>query len=176
MKPSAHHMRPPRFYIAPAFWLLLVAGLWLLGCRYSFTGGKLAGESFSVQRLENAASLVVPTLAQDLTERLRDKFLQQTRLNLLDREADLQFSGSIVRYDIAPLTVQTGDQASQNRMTLTVRVKLVNRVAPDEGWEEDFSNFVDFPASQNAQAESQYLPELVDKIVQDIFNKTLSNW
>ncbi|MBX3101699.1 MAG: LptE family protein [Bacteroidetes bacterium] len=154
--------------------LVLAGGLW--GCRYSFTGGKLEGESFSVQRLENAASLVVPTLAQDLTERLRDKFLQQTRLNLLDRDADLQFSGSIVRYDIAPLTVQSGDQASQNRMTLTVKVKFVHKIKPEDSWEEDFSNFVDFPASQNAQAESLYLPELVDKIVQDIFNKTLSNW
>jgi hypothetical protein len=148
----------------------------LAACQYSQAGGKLEGETITVAKLGNTATLVVPSLAQNFTEALRDKFLQQTRLKLTDREGDLQFSGNITRYEVVPLTIQAGDQASQNRMNLTVHIRFTHRLAPEQSWEQDFTNFIDFPAEQNAQAETLYLPELVNKLVQDIFTKTLSNW
>lgn len=159
-------------------WLVLWVTISLLtGCNYTLKGGTIRNaETFTIVRLENQAPLVVPSLAQDMTEKLRDKFLQQTKLKLTDRDGDLTFTGYISRYEVVPLTVQAGDQASQSRMSLSVHIKYVHKNLPEENWEQDFNNFVDFPAEQNAQAEVLYLPELVDKLVQDVFTKVLSNW
>jgi hypothetical protein len=56
-------------------------------------------------------------------------------------------------------------------------VRFIRKDDPNAGWKQAFSNFVDFPAEQDFSAnESKLARELTDKLVQDVFNKTLSNW
>jgi len=152
----------------------------LVGCKYSFNGVSLAPDdkTVSVQRFDNQSAIVVPTLAQNFTEALRDRFISRTRLQLVPANGDLQFSGTIVNYAIEPLTV-SGNQASQNRLKVRVRVKYVNKKKPNLNWEQEIEQFADRPAAQssgNTQAQGEMLEEVQDKLVQDIFNKALSNW
>jgi len=155
-----------------------VLSLGIQGCSYSFTGASIEPDvkTVSIAVFQNNAPLVVPTLSQSFTEALRDKFITQTSLQLGRTNGDLQFKGAITDYNIAPLTIQ-GDQAAQNRMTMSLRVQFINVKHPEKNWEESFSNFVDFPRTAPwPGSEADLMLEVQNKLIQDIFNKALASW
>lgn len=150
------------------------------GCGvYSFTGGKpKAGlETVTVNLFENNASLVNPSLAVDLTERIKDKFISQSSLRLADFDGDLVFDGEIVQYDVKPVAIQGNETAASNRLTVSVKVKYTCEKYPEDSWEKSFSQFSDFSSSSSLNTvEGELVKDIVDRISQDIFNKALSNW
>ncbi len=151
------------------------SGCWL----YSFQGGKLPPtvETVSIDLFENNASLVVPTLAQDLTEGLKDKFQSQSNLRLIDYDGDLQFSGNISGYSVSPVAIQGDETAAQNRLSITVRVLYDSVKFPEDSWQSSFTQFSDFESSQNlSDVEGELITNIIDQLTTDIFNKVLSNW
>ena len=155
--------------------LLSVAGCGI----YSLTGGSTrAGvETISVERFENNASLIVPTLAQDITEALKDRFVSQTNLQVVAYEGDMQFSGYISRYDVSPVAIQGDETAAQNRLTIGVKVTYEVEQYPDDNWVKTFSQFADFSATNDlSDVEDDLIEQILDQLTLDIFNKALSNW
>ena len=62
-------------------------------------------------------------------------------------------------------------------MTITVRVKFVNKAEPQYSFEKTFSNYGDYDTNiLLTEAEGTLIPEIVEKLVDDIFNEALSNW
>lgn len=161
-------------------------------CSYSFSGGSVAPDikTISISPFENQAQTVQPLLAQNLTEALRDRFIQQSKLRLARAEGDLLLQGIITEYSVAPAAIvaqgnitdpQTGqarqEVAALNRLTIRVKVKFENTKRAAENWEQEFMQFADFQASQSlASIENTLIAEINEKMTQDIFNKALSNW
>ncbi|MGQ9863871.1 MAG: LPS assembly lipoprotein LptE [Bacteroidia bacterium] len=146
---------------------------------YSFRGDTLPSDvrTLMVQNFPNQAPLTVPTLSQTFTEALRNKFLAQAPLTLTNQNPDLILSGYIENYAVTPVAIQSGDQAAQNRMTLTVYAECQSPKYPQLNWKQSFSNFLDFPANTPiSTVQENLLSELSNRISQDIVNKTLSNW
>jgi hypothetical protein len=150
------------------------------GCGiYSFQGGKLkAGlKTVTVELVENKAKLVNPTLALDLTEKLKDKFISQSSLRLAAYDGDLQFSGTIIQYDVKPIAIQGNETAASNRLTIAVKVEYDCEKYPEDAWEKSFSQFADFSSTLNlSDVEADLVKDIIDRLSQDIFNKVLSNW
>ena len=145
---------------------------------YSFTGASISPEikTLSVDYFPNHALLVNPSLSQTFTEALKDKFVNQTSLELVNDEGDLQFSGAITRYTTTPAAI-TGDLATQTRLTVIVQVKFVNTKDPSQDFDRAFSQYADYPASESLDAvEDQLITDIIDKLTDDIFNKSVSNW
>ena len=67
--------------------LLLVSGC---SVRYSMTGASLTDEmkTISVQYFPNRAEIVNPSLSSEFTEALKDKFISQTRLEMVSDGGD----------------------------------------------------------------------------------------
>src|SRR5688572_11743132 len=111
------------------FLFVIPVGL-MMGCkaRVSLSGATIPPEAktISVAFFTNNTSLGAPSLSQRFTEKLRDVVSQQTPLSLVRQKGDLQFEGYISDYNVAPIAVQSNDQAAQNRMTITVNVKYTN--------------------------------------------------
>ena len=64
-----------------------------------------------------------------------------------------------------------------NRLTITIRVKFVNTVDPDADFEQQFSRYRDYAASQDFSAvESGLVEEIVSELCEDVFNKAVVNW
>lgn len=150
-------------------------------CRisYSFTGANIspAVKTFSVYYFPNRARLVNPTLSQSFTEALREKLQRQTPLNELAEDGDLIFEGQITGYEVRPMSIQKEDMAALNRLTVSVRVKYTNNIDPDQSIEQTFSAFEDFDAASSLSAvEDGLVPEIINKLTEDIFNATLANW
>jgi hypothetical protein len=146
---------------------------------YNFTGGLVDTEleSLTIESFGNVSNIVVPYLGQSFTEALRDRFLSQSRLSLTDGAADIELSGNIVQYNVAPVAIEGDDRAGQNRLSIAVRVKFNNNVNPNDSWEQTFNSFQDFSSSQDLSSiERDLIDEINNQLTQDIFNKSIGKW
>ncbi len=161
--------------------LLLLATV--AGCKvtYSFTGAQIpaAAQTFSVAYFPNNALMVAPTLSNALTEALRDRMLRQTRLAQVGEAGDLAFEGEITGYTTAPSSVSADEFALMNRLTITVDVRFTNVYAPEWNFEESrsFTAFADYDATQMLSAvEAGLIEDIVEQLVDQIFNASVANW
>lgn len=151
------------------------------GCiiKYSFTGASLSPDikTISIQNFPNHANLIYPSLSQDLTESLKDKFNSQTRLDMIDENGDIQFEGEITDYSTKSVSIQGNETAALNRLTINVKVKYTNNIEPAQSFESSFSAFEDYDSSKSLdQVEGSIVPQILEKIIEDIFNKSVANW
>jgi hypothetical protein len=159
--------------------LYITAGLLsLTGCGiYSHSGASVDGETFSVEYIPNQATIVMPTLSQVLTEKLKSKFINETSLKLTQSNGDAHFSGRIISYNTAPVGIQGNDQNAVNRLTITVEITFVNKLDEKKNFSQQFTQFINYPAEQNfASVEADLVRQVTDILVQDIFNKAFINW
>lgn len=132
----------------------------------------------SVSLFPNEAPLVAdPALSQEFTEGLKDFFMKQTRLDLVQNNGDLQFEGEITDYNIAPMSIQADLLAAQTRVTLKVNVRFINTTDSEQDFEKVFSAYVDFESNQNFETiKDQLREELLEQIFDNIFNDSVANW
>ena len=165
--------------IAAVFMSLLAAAL-LAGCGiYSFSGTSIAPDvtSISVYTIENRAMKVNPSLSNTLTNALQDKYRRLTNLEMLPEGGDLEVSGIITNYDVTPTAVTSDEIASQNRLTITVRITYKNNTHEEEDFERSFAAFQDYDSNNSLDAvESGLCEDIVEILVEDIFNATVANW
>ena len=135
--------------------------------------------SILVQQFTSTAPLAKPTLAQTMTESLRDFIVSKTRFNVVKSDADLTYEGEIVGYTITPVAITAGstDQAAYNRLTITVKVKYTDNIDEKFSFNTNFSRYADFSSSQDiSTVEDTLIKEITDQITQDIINKSIYAW
>ncbi len=160
---------------------LLTTMLILQSCGiYSFTGTNIAPDvkTVTVNYFEYLAPKVNPSLSNQLTEAMQEKFIKLTKLELVDIDGDLEIIGSVTGYDVRAASVTANEQVAQNRLTVTVKVDFINRKYPEESLEgKSFSAYQDFDAMQPIDAvESTLCEDIVEQLIEDIFNGTVANW
>lgn len=161
--------------LAIAITLLLLTSV---GCKVSFTGGSQgAAKTVSVKLFQNNAPIVNPTLSQSFSESLRDFFVSQSRLQLVQANGDIQLEGTITGYNIAPVAIQGNQTAGLNRLTVTVSVKCTNLTDETKNFEQNFTRFSDWQSNiPLPTVEADLVRDINTQLVQDIFNKALVNW
>lgn len=152
------------------------------GCkvRYSFRDASIPADlkTLSIQFFPSVAPLAPATLSQQFTESLRELFLSQTNLGYVQRNGDLNLEGSITNYITTPMAIQSGnDAAAYNQLSITVSVKVTNAKNESQNFEQSFTNYTTYPAQTNlASVEAELIRDINQKLAQDIFNRTFSNW
>ena len=148
------------------------------GGGYSFTGGSVGdAKTIWVEFFLNRALLVNPNLSQRITEAIKDIFIQQTPLELQKGKSDLVVEGTIIGYDVRPMSAQSDETASQSRFTITISVKFTNNLEPEKSYEETMTRFRDF-SSENlfSDVEDQLMNEIIEELAEDIMNRAIANW
>jgi carbon monoxide dehydrogenase subunit G len=85
--------------------------------------------------------------------------------------------GAITAYQVQPLAIQGADEASSNRLTMTLQMKININAPKEEVWQFSTTRFADFSASTNlADVEKKLFDEIAAQMVQDLINKLYSNW
>lgn len=162
--------------------IFALSSLLLQSCSggYSFTGASIppGAKTIVVSTFPNNASTVNPQLSQKLTDELRNMFSGQTPLSVLpDGEGDLEVSGEIIGYETRASALSSSDDVSMNRLTITIKVHFVNNIDHDADFEQRFSRYRDYAASQDfSSVESGLVSEIVTELCEDIFNKSVVNW
>jgi len=158
----------------------LCATLLVASCGiYSFSGTSIEPDvhSVTINLFEYTALRVNPSLANELTELMKDKFRKMTRLEQVDMDGDLEITGTVTGYDVSSGAVTAGEVASQNRLTVTVKVEYTNRKHPEENFEKSFSAYSDYDSMQTLDSvESSLCEDIEEQLCEDILNATVANW
>lgn len=165
--------------------MMRILALWIfaaiaVGCSggYSFSGGSIgAAKTLAVDIFPNQAPLVNPNVSQDVTEAIKDIFLQQTRLSLTDGEADMHIAGFITGYDIKPMAAQANETTSQSRFTITIKVTFTNNLETSKSYQQSFSRFRDYSSTLLfSDVEAQLIEEIKKELAEDVLNRAIANW
>lgn len=161
--------------------ILSLVCLALSGCGiYSFTGTSIQPDvkSISIELFEYKAAKVNPSLANDLTEEIRTRFRRMTNLEQVEENGDLTITGAVTGYDVKASAISANDVAAQNRLTVSVSVSFADRLHPEEDFSnKTFSAYSDYDSENSLDAvESSLCAEIIDKLVEDIFNATVAQW
>lgn len=167
-----------RLQISLMFLLMLLS---VQGCKvsYGFSGTSIQADvkTFTVEYFVNKAPKVNPSLATTLSEELIDKYRKLTRLNQVEEGGDITVYGEIVGYDTKPTAVTADEVASKNRLTIVVKIAYTNKLHEEENFEKSFSAFADYDSMQSLDAvESTLCDDIIEILVEDIFNATVANW
>lgn len=158
-----------------------IAALCVQSCGiYSFTGTSIQPDvkTITINYFEYTAMKVNPSLSNQLTEALQEKFLKLTRLELVDMDGDLEIVGAVSGYDVKASAVTANEQAATSRLTVTVKISFTNRKYPEEDFpDKSFSAYADFDAMQSLDAvEASLCEQIVEQLCEDIFNATVARW
>jgi len=160
--------------------ILLLLAFNFATCKYGFKDASpipLEVKTFRVNYFENRASYVNPQLSPQLTEKLKQKIINTTRLRQTNSsDAHYDISGFVSEYYLSTTGI-SNNNASTNRLTVAFHLVFRNALDEMKNFETDVSGNFDFPASQSlSQAEASLNTEIVRNIVDNIFNKIFSNW
>ena len=123
------------------------------------------------------AALVYPPLSEVFTNSLKDAYTQQTALQMVDVNGDLQVEGEITGYDLSPQAVGTDAYATMTRLTITVKVRFTNTKEPQYDFDRTFSAYQDFSSTQMlTDVQDGLIETITDELVDLIFNATVANW
>ena len=160
---------------------LVVTALIVHSCGiYSFTGTSIQPDvkTVTINYFEYKALKVNPSLSNQLTEALQEKFLKLTKLELVDVDGDLEIIGAVTGYDVKATAITANEQAAQNRLTVNVKISFVNRKYPEDDFQDkSFSAYADFSSEFSLDSkETELCDDIVEKLCEDIFNATVARW
>jgi hypothetical protein len=164
-------------FLAMAF--LLLNTTFNTGCRvYSFKDVSIPDsiKTIRINFIENRAPYVNPQLSPTLTERIRQKINNQTRLSQTNEEnAHFDVTGEIRDYSVTTTGI-SNQRSETNRLTVSVHIVINNQLS-DQKQEFDVTRNFEFQSSLSLQqAENRLLDEMVRNLTDDIFNRMFSNW
>lgn len=159
----------------------IFAMVWFNSCTvgYSFTGADIPAEAqtFSIKTFQSVTPNSAPNYELIVTESLKDLMLAQTRLDLAEKKGDLQYEGIVTEYITSNAAVSGDEFTTNNRLTITIKVKYVNTFDREKNFERSFSRFADFDATADFNAvESELINEINRQLTQDIFDASLGAW
>lgn len=108
---------------------------------------------------------------------LSDIYSRQTKLSQVKRNGDLQLSGEIVEYSQFNKAVSADGYANQTQLKMTVNVRFVNNKKHADDFERRFSATAEYDARQQLSAvQEDLVTQMINDIVDQIFNATVANW
>ena len=149
-------------------------------CRYSTKDtAPIPAEitTFKVNYFDNKARYVNPQLTPQLTERVKQKIIGQTRLRQVnDDDAHYNISGYLSDYSVSTSGI-ANQQAGTNRLNVTFHLIFKNSLDAKKNFEADLTSNYDFSANKTLQqAESDLGEQILKNLSEAIFNRIFSNW
>ena len=163
--------------------LLLLLPLLLSSCRLSMGLAPISSidyskvKTISVATFQNQAEYVYAPLATEFNQKLKDMFIQQTRLQMVKSGGDLEIDGEITGYNQYNESVDASGFSSKVKLTLTINVRYVNNTNHEEDFEQKFTAFQTYDSSKLlTQVQDELITVMVKDITEQIFNATVANW
>jgi len=162
--------------------LLAILSVWLVtttsGCSiYRFKDVSIPDsiKTVKVNYIENKARYINPQLSPQLTDKLRQKIVNQTRLTQTNGDADWEITAFISDYSVSTAAI-SNQQNATDRLNISVSVSLYDRIA-NKTQNNQVSHSFDFSATITLeQAQVQLGDQILTNMTDEIFNKLFSNW
>ncbi len=163
-------------------YILLLCTLLLSACTvsYKFNGASIdysKVKSISIADFPNNAALVNPTLSANLSEGIRDIYTRQTRLQVTRSGGNMELEGEITGYALTPMAITADSYAAETKLTMTVKVRFTNNVAPEESFEKTYSAYQTFNSNQIlTDVQDELCATMIQEIAENIYNDTVARW
>ncbi len=166
--------------------LILITCLFIMtvfnfaSCKYGFKDtAPIPAEvkTFRVNNLDNKAQYVNAQLSPQITEKLKQKIIGNTRLQQTNSDdAHYDISGYISQYTVSVISISDKNNTG-NRLNVGFHLIFVNTLDDTKSFEADLNRSYDFRGDQTiSEAENTLTSKIVEGIVDEIFNKIFSNW
>lgn len=147
---------------------------------YKFNGASINYDkvkTISIANFPIQSAYVYPPLGVEFNQQLLDIYVQQTRLRQVDTGGDMDISGEIIEYSQRNKAVQADGLSSMVTLTVRVNVRFVNNTNHAEDFEQQFSASADYESTrQLIDVQDELIKEIVDDLVDQIFNATVARW
>ena len=148
---------------------------------YKFNGASINYDKVKTISFENfpnrSAAFVWGPMESMFNTALQDIYMQQTRLKQVRQGGDLELSGEITNYDAYNKGVGSDGYSTMAELRMTVNVRFVNNTNHAEDFEQQFSASREYNASQQlSSVQEDLVNQMIDEIVEQIFNATVANW
>lgn len=173
-----------KLVINPVFKYVAIVTLLLVmnacSISYTFNGASIdytKTRSISIVDFNNVAQLIHPPLAQEFSEKLRDKYAKQTRLKVLKSGGDLHIEGEVVGYDLTPMSIGQDSYSAETRLTVTINVRFTNNQKPEDDFEKKYVAFKSFDSNMMiTEVQDELLATIIEDITDNIYNDTVAKW
>ena len=162
--------------------MVALMAMLLVSCTvsYKFNGASINYDiikSISIENFPNRALYQWGPMESMFNNALSDIYVNQTKLQQVNRNGDLQLSGEITAYDQVNKSISSDGYSSMMQLKMTVKVKFENTKNPTEDFERQFSASREFDASQQLNdVQDELVNQMIKEIVEQIFNATVANW
>jgi hypothetical protein len=166
------------YFLIAAF--IVFVGVTTSSCgAYSFTGASVPDsiKTIRVQFIDNRARYVNPQLSPRLTDRVKQKINNKTRLTQTNDETNAHYIIAAVITDYSVSTSAISEkQAVSNRLTVGVHITVTNQLANKKD-EYDVSRSFEFGGNETFEAaQASLMDDIIRDLSDDIFNRVFSNW
>jgi len=160
----------------------IAAVLVISGCGYSTSTALLPSHLKTIAIPVFGNSTTEVTIEQQITEAVIARFVADNHLRVVDeRSADSVLHGRVAVYRNSVFGFSNTTEAQEYRVTIVVDVTLKDTVKNREMWSEPAmaktANYyvVNVPG-QTARTELDGRKEAIDKIAEEIVNRTVESW
>ncbi|MBP5348321.1 MAG: LptE family protein [Bacteroidaceae bacterium] len=152
------------------------------GCTVSY---KLNGASIdyntiktiTIETFSNRAAYQWAPMAPMFNNTLSDRYNSQTKLRQVKRDGDLVLSGEITSYDQTNKSISADGYSSMVQLKITVKVKFTNTKQHYDDFDKTFTANREYDSSQQLSAvQEELVQQMIDDIVDQVFNATVANW
>lgn len=147
---------------------------------YKFNGSSINYEkvkSISIDKFPIRSAYVWSPMESMFYNTLTDAFAQKTKLQVLKRNGDMQLAGEIVEYSQTNKSIAADGFSAQTQLKITVNVRFTNNTNHEEDFEQRFSATAEYDSKQQLNAvQEELVQQMINDIVDQIFNASVANW
>ena len=152
------------------------------GCSisYSLNGASIdynKTKTITIETFTNRAAYQWAPMAPMFNTTISDKYNNQTKLRQVRRDGDLVLSGEITTYDQTNKSIAADGYSSMVQLRMSVKVKFTNNKNHEDDFDRTFSASREYDSSQQLSAvQEELVQQMIDDIVDQVFNATVAKW
>ena len=162
--------------------LVCVLTLTVASCSVSYKFNMSSIDYTKVKTIQIAdfpirSSYVWGPMGPMFNNKLKEQFADHTKLSQVKRNGDLKIEGEITNYSQRNKSVAAEGYSAQTELSITVNVRFTNNTNHQEDFEQQFTATASYETTQSlAAVQEQLVTEMIEDIVDQIFNATVANW
>jgi len=163
-------------------WIILISILSLISCKVevSLNGASInynEVKSISLTKFPIRCAYVWAPMEGMFYNSLSDAYAKKTKLKVLKKNGDMQLTGEITEYSQTNKSISSDGYSAQTQLKMTVNVRFKNTTKPSDDFEKSFTAITQYDSKQQLNAvQEQLVQEMINDIVDQIFNATVANW
>lgn len=134
--------------------------------------------TISVPTFDDISGFSDPTLADRLTQRLKEKIISDNTFRIADKNvADAVLKCTITNVKDEAIVISSGENVARRKVTVTLSVLFDDLKKQKKIWEKSFENFGEYNSSNDAFSNRNAGVDIaIERVSEDILIDLTSNW